>query len=279
LSANLTVIVNDWGKLQAFNQYVQSVGPSALTWSLSTTNTLVQNSLPGFKTSIMQMLMPVNYQIYVVCVPNNTPIAGISSLAQWIQPAATAGHYNKYWVASWNEWGAYPGEQPMNDIWSSGVQPSDFWLGLNGWSLPVVYPSTSIDDQSTVSTLNWRAAKEVCVTITNNTPNPLTIGFTASEGDVYQSSLTIQPYESGVGRGGYDGGLQLNVTISDPYEGVVASFTASMGAVVFSGADPKVSNQKSVQNYSLTTPILNSGNLLPIQYGAAFQITVNWVSN
>jgi hypothetical protein len=72
---------------------------------------------------------------------------------------------NKYWIAAPGDWSEYPSPEALDDVFlqppdGAGVAPSDFFQGLAGWGFA----------KSTVGNCQW-----LTITITNQTPNPLTV--------------------------------------------------------------------------------------------------------
>jgi len=164
-----TEILSDWGKLQATYSLTVSTGNNSLAWTPNSTANLVNSSSPGFAISIMQTLLPAQYQIYMYHDSSNSPVSDIPSYAQLIEYTGT--EYLKYWIADINNWDLYPSQQTLqNDIFNNGASVFDFFHCCNGWNF--------------VTSKAYNDNIGVVLTLTNNSPNLLTINANCNTGNV-----------------------------------------------------------------------------------------------
>jgi hypothetical protein len=166
----------------------------------------------------------------------------------------------------------------MNDIWNLGVTYSDFFQGLAGWGFARSYPTWQ-------DSLIGTNCNGLVITITNQTPNPLTVTASPNDGKGTisgASSQTLQPYGSVSFVGNYynapwnGGGLAIDIVIVDPNLGQssqVAYFLAHQHYCQDEGGEVWVDSQSQGIGYQLTAPICNSGADLD-SYPGAVQIGI-----
>jgi len=250
-------ILSDWGKMQTTYADILSTGPDTLAWPSTLTAELVSNSIPGYTISVMQMLLPAKYQIYQYQANDDSAVPDVPSNAQWVQSIGN-NTWNKYWIGDSTNWDAYPSDEAMNDVWNSCVAYSDFFQGLAGWGFARCYP---LYGGSSIGT----DCNGLVITVTNQTPNPLTVSAAPSDGQgtiIGSSSQTLQPYGSVSFVGYYADGLAIDISIVDPNLGgspSVASFVAHQHDCYMKGGEVWVDTTTSGPGYQLTSPICNSG--------------------
>jgi hypothetical protein len=259
-------ILKDWGKMQATYIAIGSTGPDSLAWPDTLPAALVNASLPGYKISVMQMLLPAKYQIFVYLVNENSAVPGAPESAQWIQQVAD-NQWCKYWIATPGDWSEYPSDEAMSDVWDSGVARSEFFLGLDGWGFARTFP---VYENSSIGT----DCHHLVITITNQTPNPLIATASPTpEGTVTgPTSQTLQPYGSASFVGKYEQGLAVDFAISDPNlvgSSQVASFTGHQHKCSTAAGDVWIDSQQIHLGYQLTTPICYRGSFAKGFAGAA----------
>jgi hypothetical protein len=260
-------ILKDWGKMKATYKAIRSTGPDSLAWPAGLTGHLVNAAKPGYTISVMQMLLPTKYQIFQYQANDDSAVSGPDSTAQWVQSIGN-NTWNKYWIATPGNLNEYPSDQAMQDVWGAGVAESDFFQGLAGWGFARCYSFHSQTPSSPGVDCNG-----LVITITNQTPNPLTINASPNNGQGAivngPSSQTLQPYGSVsfvgyyTGEQGMGGGLAIDITISDPNlagADSVAKFTAHQNYCALAGGDVTVDSTSKSMGYQLTTPICNSGS-------------------
>lgn len=261
-------ILTDWGKMRSTDNAIISTGPDSLAWQANSTATLEAAAIKGYTSSVMQMLLPVKYQIFQYqanddsALPPNVPLN-----AQWVQSIGN-NTWNKYWIAAPANWNEYPSDQALEDVWNAGVAPSDFYQGLAGWGFARCYPSKQGPSPGV-------DCNGLVITITNLTPNPLKLDASgsSSQGGVTvngPSSQTLQPYGSVSFIGyytsgpGIPNGLAIEVTITDlnlAASAPVASFTAHQNYCDLAAGDVWVDPPpESSMGYQLTSPICNPGS-------------------
>ncbi|HEY2039088.1 MAG TPA: ricin-type beta-trefoil lectin domain protein, partial [Edaphobacter sp.] len=202
-----TTILTDWGKMEATDNAISSTGPGSLAWPATENATLVNDSIPGYKISVMQMLLPEKYQIFQYQANDDSPVSGpptdAGATTQWVQSIGN-NTWNKYWIATPGNWNEYPSDEAMTDVWSAGVAESDFFQGLGGWGFARCYPFQVQPGSSPGLDCNGQV-----ITITNQTPNPLTVNAFPNNGQGVTvngpSSQTLQPYGSVSFTGYYTG--------------------------------------------------------------------------
>ena len=265
-------ILTDWGKMQATENAILSTGPDSLAWGSDLTATLETAAMPGYTISAMQMLLPAKYQIFQYQANDDSSLSGPPSTAgsttQWVQPIGN-NTWNKYWIATPGNWTEYPSDEAMQDVWGAGVAESDFFQGLAGWGFARCYPC----QLQTPSPNPGVDCNGLVITITNQTPNPLTVNASPNNGQGVTvngpSSQTLQPYGSVsfigyyTGEPGTSGGLAIDITITDPnFAGAdsVAKFTAHQNYCALAAGDVWVDPPVIGMGYQLTSPIYNSGS-------------------
>jgi hypothetical protein len=252
-------ILKDWGKMKATHKAIRSTGPDSLAWPANLTGNLVNAAKPGYTISVMQMLLPTKYQIFQYQANDDSAVSGPDSIAQWVQSIGN-NTWNKYWIATPGNMNEYPTDQAMQDVWDAGVTESDFFQGLAGWGFARSYPF----HPQTASSPGVGDAGFV-ITITNQTPNPLTVNASPNDGQGITvngpSSQTLQPYGSVTFIGYYTGAglssnLAIDIDITDPNlagADSAAKFTAHRNDSV------TVDSIVIGMGYQLTSPICNSG--------------------
>jgi hypothetical protein len=260
-------ILKDWGKMQATYHAIFSTGPDSLAWGSNVTSTLETTAMPGYIISAMQMLLPAKFQIYQFQANNgaplNSPPSTTGATTQWVQSIGN-NTWNKYWIATPGNWHEYPLDKAMQDVWGAGVAESDFFLGLAGWGFARSYPC-QLDMLSSPGV----DCNGLVITITNQTPNPLTVNASPNNGQGitvnFPSLQTLQPYGSVTFIGYYAGGLAIDITITDPNlagADSVAKFTAHQNLCVEAAGDVKVDSTSTSMGYQLIAPICNSGSFV-----------------
>ncbi|KAK9384319.1 hypothetical protein V1515DRAFT_618148 [Lipomyces mesembrius] len=221
-----TAILSDWGKLSMTFALINSTGTDSLAWPPDLTPQLVTASTPGFTISIMQMLMPVKYQIY-----------------SWIQNNADEWLLYSYWIATAADWSDYPIDAAMNACFAAA----------NGWTFAQVYCNYQSDCSNYLN-----------VTVSNQTYNPLNIVLSMVEGENRgNASPTVYSHMSSSLLGYYYNGLSMQVDIYDPNvssDRAVASFVAHQHDSVFEGANCWIDSPNQDSGYSLGTPVCNTGS-------------------
>ena len=272
-----TAILSDWSKLQAV--YPLTMLAAGVPGSLSATalgdSKLLAASTAGYKVSAMQILLPAQYQIFQIRNQNDSAFPNVPQKAQWVQKIGN-GLWNKYWIATPGDWDAYPSDDAMDDVWNSGVAYSDFFQGFAGWGFARSYPSGIHNTGGSLIGVDCHA---IVITITNLTPNLLTATAASDNGQgivMFGSSHTLLPYGSVSFVGQYDGGLAIDIVISDPNLGGgshVASFTAHQHRCSTAAGDIKIDPPQSSLGYQLTTPICYRGSYIE-QFPGAVQIGI-----
>jgi len=267
-----TTILTDWGKMQATENAILSTGPDSLAWGSDLTATLETAAMPGYTISAMQMLLPAKYQIFQYQANDDSPLSGPptdqGATTQWVQSIGN-NTWNKYWIATPGNWTEYPSDEAMQDVWGAGVAESDFFQGLAGWGFARCYPCQF----ETPSPNPGVDCNGLVITITNQTPNPLTVNASPNSGQGITvngpSSQTLQPYGSVTfigyytGEPGTGGGLAIDITITDPNLAggdSVAKFTAHQNFGALAAGDVTVDPPVIGMGYQLTSPICNSGS-------------------
>jgi hypothetical protein len=279
MSAIFTTILSDWGKLQATYQCILGttvpqptveMAVNSLSLSAEEISDLITYATPGYAISVMQMLLPAQYQIYKYNATNADPVDDAPSYAQLVEYAGLVDGdqtWTKYWIASSTNWDAYPSQQALqtdlfdpfdpNTMTGAGVSPSDFFHGKNGWGFAVCWVYKYL-----ISGCNG-----VVVTITNQTPNLLTVNanYSGSGKLIGPTSKILNPFQSST-FGGTEPTifkpLSIDFEIFDPNistQNTVGSFTVTLDDSFAEGPWPQVGNQNSAQGYALSSPILNQG--------------------
>ncbi|WP_019868280.1 hypothetical protein [Methylovulum miyakonense] len=262
-------ILTDWAKLQTAYQLTLSTGPDSLAWSGTLTSELVTQAKPGYIISVMQMLLPAKYQIYLYVDDNGDPVDDVPPYAQLVQEdPGNAGQYYKYWIADNQSWSTYPDESAMDEVWNNSVSPSDFFTSANSWGFAnaFVYDFLGLDNNG------------LTVTLTNLTAYPMTVNASCASGGtlVTGASQRLAPYESIIIGAEYNGGLQIDVTVADLRDGAtVASFSAHQSVSIEKGAWPWIDPLSSSGGYQLGTPICNEGAYLD-SYSGAIQLSLSF---
>lgn len=265
-----TIILSDWGKMQAFYDSAMGQGPNALNWPSEQTKTLVDNAIPGFEISALQMLLPAKFQIYFYYDTNDSPVNDVPSEAQWVQQL-TSDIWAKYWIAAQDNWEAYPDSNLLqNYVWGNGVEPSDFFQSANGWGF---------------ATCDWGEDRHaVIVTICNQTPNVLTVGFEVIDGGGMflrptslpgVNSAPLPPYGSNVILAISRMFLDTPIWINDSSGEWVATLLVNRNPNGVNAGDVWISNTATRYGYSLSSPHCNSGDIVD-DYSGAAQITISW---
>jgi hypothetical protein len=256
-------ILTDWGKMEAIYNAILSPGQDSLAWPDISTSNLVSAAVPGYVTSVMQMLLPAKYQIFVY--PNQdsgSQLPHVPSNAQFVwQVDAVDKEWFKYYIAVPGSWDEYPSNEALNDVFlpppsGAGVASPDFFMGQTGWGFARSYIITTSPNTGCGFLL---------ITITNQTPNPLIVTASPNEnqGVVEDYPPTIMPYGSVSIMSQYTSGLAIDVTITDPNlagSSQVASFTAHQTECVMEAGTPWVDTTENSLGYQLTTAICNAGS-------------------
>jgi len=262
-----TTILTDWGKMSAtFADICLLSGPNSLAWPDTLTLQMEESALPGYTIASMQMLLPAKYQIYQIQETNGSQLPGVPSDAQWVQwdswsELLKSNIWTKYWIADSSNVNAYPSQNAMDDLKNANVSASDFYQGLAGWGFARSYPFNA-------GALPGVDTNGLVITVTNLTPNPLTVSAAPNSGQGVTvngpSSQTLQPYGKVSFIGYYTDGLAIDITATDQNlaggAGQVASFTAHQHLCVMEAGDVWVDGQTANSGYQLTTPICNSGS-------------------
>jgi hypothetical protein len=249
-------ILTDWGKMQATYNAILSTGPDSLAWQANSTGTLEAAAINGYTISVMQMLLSAKYQIFQYQTNGNFSLPAPPS-AQWVQSIGN-NTWNEYWIAAPGNSEEYPSEQAMDDVWNAGVAQSDFFQGLAGWG----FAQCHITHDSTAMNCSC-----LIITITNETPNALTVKASpnSGQGETFgPSSQTLQPYGSVSFVGIYTSGLAIDIVIYDPNlaagSGQVAAITFHQHDCYLSAGQVWADPPQVSMGYQFTTPICNPGS-------------------
>jgi hypothetical protein len=170
-----TSILADWGKIQATYEKCLKPGPDGLAWPPSLTSVLIDQSATAFATYALQVLLPIQNQIYMIP-------AGVDKEPGPSSWQDTSG--NTYFLASNSDWSSSPADQVFEYL-SNNVSLQDMYLSLSGWTLPVaVIGGIKNDDQTNVS-------------ISNQSGKVLTLGVSSNEGLRNCSPAIFHDYRRG----------------------------------------------------------------------------------
>ncbi|MEV4161815.1 hypothetical protein [Nonomuraea dietziae] len=249
-------ILQDWGKLQSVYQLTrpQQNGCDSLSWDPNTTAQLVNAARAGYMISVMQMLLPLKYQIYSTVMdyfPEDCPDS-----AKW------QSNGTNYWIASNTDAEVFPADWTMQkDIWGNGVLPQDFFLSCSRWGFPTA-DGAPIDA--------WWGR----LTFTNLTPNLLALAGSEAEINVqvppYQSTWVDlnAPVNSGTNT------YTFQVADLNNPKGVIPAFTVK---VPWRGPTISITTPSDVSGYQFTPTICNAGDDgpggdAPSKYSATVQV-------
>ncbi|MFI7153490.1 ricin-type beta-trefoil lectin domain protein [Nonomuraea sp. NPDC050022] len=174
-------ILQDWGKMQSVFQLTEKPsGGDSLYWGPTTTADAVKAATPGYKASVMQMLLPSKYQIYTSS--NGYHPSDIPGYAQWYDSQGVL-----YWIAAIGNPQEYPGSQAMQqDVWDNGVRQSDFFLSAAGWAFPM-----------TTDQVDWFGSYGYSrFTFTNQTPDDVQVQGNCVSVQRPPYTFTVGPYQS-----------------------------------------------------------------------------------
>lgn len=194
-----TLILADWGKLQAVYRMIRTPGGiSSLYWPSTMTPILAKRMLPGYITGVLQALMPANNSFSIsATLHTNTGAApwktGLSSdFTQFIEDNDDATQ-NKYIISK-------ASTEVLAMVFANGTDPADFFRGLNGWAIPLIYNVYYGKQGFLVSDF----AADIVVTIQNFTGQKLDLtiqctGLLGAGGhlistEVSDQTVTIMPY-------------------------------------------------------------------------------------
>jgi hypothetical protein len=246
-------ILSDWGKMQAVAQLITASGPNSLAWPASLTGDLISSSVPGYDISVMQVLLPAKYKIYLYSFQTDgDALDGIPSYAQWVQSIGS-GLWCKYFIADAGNPSAYPSQQALqNDVWDNGGVQADFYQAQNGWN---GFTTTDL-----VLNCDWAVT-----TITNQTGNNLTVTL-ISHDETYipgDSSRSLPASGSLSFAAEYGSGLYVQVQIFDPNystENSVASFDVHQHQCMLAAHDIWVDTINFIDGYGFSTAVCTNGS-------------------
>lgn len=161
-----TLILTDWGKLQAVYRMIRTPGGiSSLYWPSTMTPMLADQMLPGYTTGVLQALMPANADFNITATLH---IEAIPKQPTGLSPDGTQfvednedGTQNAYTTSA--------NQEVMAMVWGNGTDPADFFRGVNGWELPVVYQIVS----GTPLTLFENVSADIVISMQNFTDQEL----------------------------------------------------------------------------------------------------------
>jgi hypothetical protein len=187
LASLQTRVLTDWGKLSAFYAMTcDTESNDSLYWPASLSPQLIDQLMPGFIVNVLQMLMPsadLTIQRSSFLYSDQPPIGftpGLSAKkSQYVLNDSWPGYYNTYEVS-------FGSETLARYLWGSGVLPFNFFLGQDGWNLPVQennlsYSSLIYFRNDTAETLTVQVEERGTYTA-----NPYSVGSMAALG-VYSS--------------------------------------------------------------------------------------------
>ncbi|KAK5575018.1 hypothetical protein RB653_010273 [Dictyostelium firmibasis] len=258
ISCMETLLLQDWGMMTMAHNLIQTLsGPYSLAWQSSMNGDLINAAVPGYENSLLQILMPSKYQIYLYDQSNNggMPLpAGIPSLSQWSDP----NNSNlTYFIGDNQTTTEYPDDSLMSLIWGNGVSKQDFFLSGNGWNFPM-------------SLLNNNCSMG-CPTVSNNTSMALRFKIQFSSTQIYNYEV---PTFSSNFTTEFDGTAFENsyyqITVSDYAYNWVASISVRVDIFVLRGADISVLSSSCADGYYLGTP-----NCLQGSFAHGFSASIN----
>ncbi len=148
-----TAVLTDWGKLSAAGQ---AIAQGIWSWPVNLTGQMLVGLEPVWQLYFYQALMPAAWQILegiVIYMPTPPPVKPPNAPAHAMMvKLVTDNNLDElvwYYICCQlgsnsdiiqND-GPYPSSTLTQNIFSLNVNPSDFFGGQNGWSLPVVQSS------------------------------------------------------------------------------------------------------------------------------------------
>lgn len=259
-----TTILTDWTKLQTTAKLCTSFAPNGLAWPPLTAANLVKQAKPSYVASVMQMLLQAKYRIYEFSSASGPGVVAqygdAPSYAKYASPQAD-GNTVYYWIADANDYSIYPASEAMTLVWGAGVPQNDFFAGNNGWGLP----------KSVVREPAGAPLYDIlAITLTNLTPNMLTVTADCTEGSLLTPANTVlAPYSTLLLQGQCLSGLQgqtITFTLYDPSAGptasdLIAQFSTQQDPGGFVAGKVWVDGQSTAGNYTLTTPVCYPGSI------------------
>lgn len=244
LASAVQAILTDWGKLQA--------GADLMTYpqALALTPTTLADGLAAVQTaqliSVLQMVMPVKYQIY-----NPAPLGYEVSPHDIPAYAMIGGRY----IAGIKDNETFPSEALMAALTNAGVNLEDLAAGNRGWAL--------------AEALNGSSGDYYCaVRIVNSSPFPLKVD--AGNWSVASSTI-IPPFESQAfwapvdevetGDGPVPGSVTGRFSVTDNNGVVAASFQVDFAYSGVTGQAPVVSGLAWGAGYTGTEPLQNGASI------------------
>ncbi len=201
---NETAILDDFGRSQAIYNLIQSQGPDSLNWNPSTTPTLITSMQPGFEVEVMKSLLPTMYSIFPAPQTNLNPDSGFYIFDQWTgTPPAWDYHIDGLGNGVWDYFvlfnsgnGDFPGKAAIQtDVFDNGVEPIQFFRNLNGWKFPLFLRNVNTGGSFLAAT----GCNQLIVSVTNQTPDSLTLHLTEEHGSLIGSTpRSLPPYATDV---------------------------------------------------------------------------------
>jgi len=250
-----TLILADWGKLQAvYGMICTPGGISSLYWPSTMTPILAKRMLPGYITGVLQALMPANNSFSISATlhtntGSNSWKTGLSSdFTQFIEDNDD-GTQNKYIISKANT-------EVLAMVFANGTDPADFFRGLNGWDIPLVYDVFAGKQGFLVP---WFAAG-IVVTIQNRTEQNLVLtilchgllgtGGVLNSKDDSNYTVPIMPY----GLYNFAGTTYAYGTGAPQWSFAAMGGTFSVAVKTTSGQGPQVLSGSIGNNFEAGSP-------------------------
>jgi hypothetical protein len=129
-----TLILADWGKLQAVSAMVQeTAGMSSLYWPSTMTAMDTSQMLQSYALSVLKTLMPANAG-YKISATLHTNYGSLENKG-W----QSGNYYMNNGDETQNEYSTNVAQNVMQLAEQNGMDTVSFFRGLNGWNIPVDY--------------------------------------------------------------------------------------------------------------------------------------------
>ncbi len=164
-----TMILADWGKVQAVAAMIQNTsGMASLYWPSTMTAMDTTQMLHAYALSVLKTLMPANtgYKINATMHTNYGALEGEG----W----QNGNFYMDNGDQTQNEYSTTVAQNVMHLAWQNGMSTVGFFRGLNGWNLPVEYQGLLTFDANNLVP----SAATIIITVQNLTNLELQLNLT-----------------------------------------------------------------------------------------------------
>ncbi|KAM9987661.1 hypothetical protein ACTFIZ_003006 [Dictyostelium cf. discoideum] len=245
-------ILQDWGMMSKTYQlcFLPTNNPSSLNINGLSMQKISEAASIAYQTSMIQMLLPTNYQIYYTPPGHSVPVH--NGDYSYTDGSGT------YILATIGDNESYPPKDLTDKLWNNGISKKEFFTSSYGWNLGMAF--TYYDD----SNGSHRIFKYSFPTVKNLTDVPMK--FTMISGSDNLGSFPVKTHFGTMASIFYNTGdlghHYYDIAVTDINNNKVANFTVDNDLIALEGSKVSIKPGTLVvqPGYIVGNPTCNQGS-------------------